>query len=106
MSNVFCRRKFLSGCVATSVVLPSVANPKLQFPRPKFYLGQEVLAPSESEEGMQHTRAVIIGMAFNLTGYEPSGWWYLPQWVDNPQSPWMVGRDDGHFWHERWIKAV
>lgn len=55
---------------------------------------------------MRYGRVAIIGAIYNPTGYEPEGWWYLPLWVDNPDCPWMVGKDDGHYWHEQWLKAA
>jgi hypothetical protein len=100
------RRQFLLGCAGASVVLPSVTNSKFQFPRPKFHLGQEVVLPWQGDEGMRYGRAIIIGAIHNPAMYEPQGWWYLPLWTDNPECPWMIGRDDGNFWHEHWLKAV
>jgi hypothetical protein len=104
------RRQFLLTCVGVSTFLipavPTSTNLIHQIPRPKFHIGQEVIAPWENEEGMQYGRAVIIGMIYNPTEYEPLGWWYLPLWTENHECPWMVGKDDGHYWHETQIKTV
>ncbi len=105
------RRRFLFRCLGISTVLGAEAiRPKisisLDFPEPKFDIGEEVVAPWENEEGMHYSRAIIIGMMHDPYDYEPSGWWYLPAWIDNPQCPWMNGRDDGHFWHESYLKPA
>jgi len=76
MSSVFCRRKFLSSCVGISTFLIPAV-------------------PTSTNLIHQIPRE-----------YEPLGWWYLPLWTENHECPWMVGKDDGHFWHETQIKTM
>jgi hypothetical protein len=105
------RRQFIFGCLGFPAALGADAiRPKISissdFAQPKFAIGEEVVAPWENEEGMHYSRAIIIGMMHDPYGYEVNGWWYLPAWIDNPQCPWMNGRDDGHFWHESYLKPM
>ncbi len=107
------RREFLSGFGLVAVVLPvgvvrrnSIWIPVINFPRPKFYLGQEVLVTwkDSDEDLIYQSPAEIIGMSYSPGGYE-TGWWYLPRWISSLQ-PWVVGRDDGSYCAEDQLQAI
>jgi len=75
--------------------------------KPKFHIGQEVMAPWIDEDGnLRRDRAIVIGIMHNPTGYTP-GWWYLPRWIHLPDWLYfMEGKDDGNFWPEEKLKAL
>lgn len=107
------RRQILSG-IGLAAALPvvgfarhsSVWIPIGNFPRPKFHLGQEVLAYWEDgdEDAIYHSPALVIGMLYSPEGFE-SGWWYLPKWIDHPNR-WVVGKDDGNYCAEDQLRAM
>lgn len=116
-TQLVCRRKFLSGLGAAAALPPVVLKrstpqrdsiwiPIANLPRPKFHLGQEILAPWEDgDEGATYlSRATLIGMLHSAEGYEP-GWWYLPRWIEHPLT-WIIGKDDGSYWAEDRIRAI
>lgn len=107
------RRQLLSG-LGLAATLPAVGFarhssiwiPIGNLPRPKFHLGQEVLASWEDgdENAIYHSPALIIGMIYSPEDHE-SGWWYLPRWIEHPQW-WIVGKDDGNYCAEDQLRAL
>lgn len=116
-TQLVCRRKFLSGLGAAAALPPVVLKrstpqrnsiwiPIANLPRPKFHLGQKVLASWEDgdEDAVCHSPALVIGMLYSPEGHEP-GWWYLPRWIEHPQC-WIVGKDDGNYCSEDQLQAI
>ena len=108
------RRKFLlSGLGITA--LPSAIGssqqqemiPRLNIPRPRFQIGQEVCCLWE-DEGIEYReeRGLIIGLFYQsqADNGEP-GWRYSLRWSWVPNCPDVVGTDDGTQWHEEWLEA-
>lgn len=118
------RRRFLAGSLGASALLYPVAQSRLwvplapHLPRPKFYFGQEVTVTWENipvwgrgdfeelRHNLRDNRATIVGMAYEPTGYNGSGWHYWHRWLDFPECPYMVGEDEGDFFSEDQFEAL
>ena len=108
------RRKFLlSGLGVSALIYPATQSRKLwiplesHIPRPKFHIGQEVIAAWENGDlnCLEYGKAVVVGMAFSPDDYEP-GWHYWHRWIEHLTSPYMVGRCEGDFFPEYQFKAL
>ena len=108
------RRKFLLGSLGIAA-LPNVTGssqqqemiPRLNIPRPRFQIGQEVCCLWE-DEGIEYRedRGLIIGLFYqSQADDEEPGWWYSLRWSWVPNCPPIIGTYDESQWNENSLKA-
>ena len=80
--------------------------PKNKFPKPKFYLGQQVGLPGEDDLGnFYYDIGEIIGMKYLAYPGEPAQWHYLFRYLKCDYNPSLVGSVDAHFCEESRLVA-
>jgi hypothetical protein len=68
------------------------------FPKPKFYLGQQVGVPWEDEQGDRYYDiGIIVGMQYAAFDDSPSEWYYRLHIIRSDSCPWQIGFDRDYF---------